>query len=143
MLKIIPMDSMKTSLVTRFLLILAWAAFGLIAYGTLTRAQFVYAIYGRVKPFLFGAGPQTWAHVEHVTAYATAGILFALAYPRRPWLACAIVAGGAVAFEYLQTFTPDRHGTLIDATEKIVAGCLGVGVTSLLRLARSRYFPRS
>jgi VanZ family protein len=133
---------MTNSPVTRFLLILAWAALALIAYGTLTRAQFVYAIYGRIKPFLFGASVQTWAHIEHVTAFAIAGILFALAYPRRPWLACMIVAGGAVAFEYLQTFTPDRHGTLIDATEKILAGCLGVGVTSLLRVACSRYFAR-
>jgi len=32
----------------------------------------------------------------------------------------------AILLEYLQTLAPDRHGTLIDAYEKILGGALGV-----------------
>jgi len=31
-----------------------------------------------------------------------------------------------VLLEYLQTLTPDRHGTLVDASEKIIGGVLGI-----------------
>jgi hypothetical protein len=34
---------------------------------------------------------------------------------------CAIVLGGAAPFEILQTLTPDRHGTMGDALEKMLA----------------------
>jgi VanZ family protein len=124
---------MPKSTLSRLMLVLAWAALALIAYATLTRVQFVYVIYGRMKPFLLGASAQTWAHIEHIVAFGTAGVLFAVAYPRRPFLACLIVTASAVLFEVLQTLTPDRHGTLIDASEKIVAGCLGVALAVLAR----------
>jgi hypothetical protein len=32
-----------------------------------------------------------------------------------------VVPGSAVLLEYLQTLTPDRHGTLVDASEKLSA----------------------
>ena len=44
-----------------------------------------------------------------------------------------IVIGSAVAFELLQTLTPDRHGTVVDATEKIVAGCAGIAAVRLVQ----------
>lgn len=116
--------------------VLAWSALLLIGYGTLTRAKFVYSIYDVLKPLLFGAAPATWAHVEHAIAFLTLGLLFALAYPKRFGMVCAIVVAAAIGFEYLQTFTPDRHGTLIDAAEKVVAGCLGVAIVGLGRFVR-------
>jgi hypothetical protein len=39
---------------------------------------------------------------------------------------CSVVFTTAAVLEYLQTLTPDRHGTLFDASEKIVGGALGI-----------------
>jgi VanZ family protein len=65
--------------------------------------------------------------------------MFALAYPKRFFFVCCIVFIGAIILEYLQTFTPDRHGTLIDASEKIVGGALGIFAgRGMLLLRRTR-----
>lgn len=125
---------MNRSIVTTALAIAAWAAISLIGYATLTNVQFIYLIYSRIKPFLFGVSISTWAHLEHAVAFLTLGSLFALAYPRRTRMVCAIVIGSAIVFELLQTLTPDRHGTLFDASEKIVAGCAGIAAVRLVQL---------
>lgn len=124
---------MNRSIVTTALAIAAWAAISLIGYATLTKVQFIYLIYSRIKPFLFGVGISTWAHLEHAVAFLTLGSLFALAYPRRTRMVCAITIGSAIIFELLQTLTPDRHGTLFDASEKIVAGCAGIAAVRLVQ----------
>ena len=93
--------------------IAAWAAIAFIAYATLSPIQ---------------ARPQTSssADLDHVVAFAVVGLLFCLAYPRQVVLVCFIVLGSAVLLECLQTLTPDRHGRLLDATEKMVGGALGI-----------------
>ena len=63
---------------------------------------------------------------EASTADGLVGALFGFAYPRRPILACCIVFGGAALLETLQTLTPDRHGTLADAVEKMAGGASGI-----------------
>jgi len=78
----------------------------------------------------------TWAHLEHAIAFLTLGGLFALAYPRRTTMVCLILIGSAIIFKLLQTLTPDRHGTLFDASEKIVAGCAGNAAIRLIQLVR-------
>jgi len=128
---------MNKSIVTTALAIAAWGTVSLIGYATLTKVQFIYVVYGKVKPFLFGVDMATWAHMEHAIAFLTLGGLFALAYPRRTVLVCMIVIGSAIAFELLQTVTPDRHGTLFDASEKIIAGCVGIAAVRLVQLVRS------
>ena len=55
---------------------------------------------------------QTYAHFEHIIAFAILGTLFGFAYPRRTLLDCCIVLGAAALLETAQTLTPDRHGTL-------------------------------
>ncbi|MDA9521369.1 hypothetical protein XI06_13615 [Bradyrhizobium sp. CCBAU 11434] len=122
---------MTRSIITTALAIAAWAAVSLIGYATLTRVQFIYMVYGRIRPFLFGVDIPTWAHLEHAVAFLTLGTLFALAYPRRTLMVCVIVIGSAIIFELLQTLTPDRHGTVFDASEKIVAGCAGIAAVRL------------
>ncbi|WP_249149413.1 VanZ family protein [Bradyrhizobium manausense] len=122
---------MNRSTVTTAFAIAAWAAVSLIGYATLTKVEFIYFIYSRIKPFLFGVDVSTWGHLEHAVAFLTLGSLFALAYPRRTLMVCAIVIGSAVIFEFLQTLTPDRHGTVFDASEKIVAGCVGIAAVRL------------
>jgi VanZ family protein len=54
------------------------------------------------------------------------GGLFCLAYPRHIAPVCLIVLGSAVLFEYLQTLTPDRHGQVLGALEKLAGGVLGI-----------------
>ena len=61
----------------------AWIAIIAIAYATLTHVGFVYAIYFKLSPFLMRPAMQTYAHFEHVIAFAILGALFGFAYPRR------------------------------------------------------------
>jgi hypothetical protein len=51
---------------------------------------------------------------------------FLLAYPGRAFLVCCLVFSAAITLEYLQTLTPDRHGILIDALEKLGGASLGI-----------------
>lgn len=112
----------------RFVLIAAWASIAILAYVTLTRVGFVYSIYFKLSPFLMRVNMRTYAHYEHVIAFAVFGALFAFAYPKHVVFVCCVVLISAVTLEYLQTLTPDRHGTLIDAGEKIVGGAFGICV---------------
>jgi hypothetical protein len=107
-------------------IIMAWALVGFIAYATLAHVGFVYSIYYKLAPILLRPEMQTYAHFEHIIAFAVLGALFCFAYPRHVALVCAIVFGSAVLLELLQTLTPDRHGTLMDAIEKIAGGACGV-----------------
>lgn len=115
----------------------AWIAVITIAYATLTHVGFVYAIYFKLAPYLMRPTMQTYAHFEHVIAFAFLGALFDFAYPRRPLLVCVIVFGAAALLEIVQTITPDRHGTLIDALEKMAGGAAGI---ILARTARRLWF---
>ena len=69
---------------------------------------------------------RAYARVEHIVAFALFGALFAFAYPRRFVLVCCVVFCSTIIFEYLQTLTPDRHGTVIDAVEKLIGGAIGI-----------------
>jgi hypothetical protein len=104
----------------------AWIAIVVIAYATLTHVGFVYAIYFRLAPFLMQPAMQTYAHFEHVMAFAILGTLFGFAYPRHLLLVCCVVLGAAALLEILQTMTPDRHGTWVDALEKMAGGAAGI-----------------
>jgi hypothetical protein len=120
----------------------AWASAALLAYATLTHVGFVYSIYYRLAPLLMWPAMRSYAHVEHVIAFAIFGALFSFAYPKHIIFVCCAVFLSAVSLEFLQTLTPDRHGTLIDAFEKIVGGALGIFATHvILGFARSgRWF---
>ena len=124
--------------ITRLAIAGAWIAVITIAYATLTHVGFVYAIYFKLSPFLMRPAMRTYAHFEHVIAFALLGALFSFAYPRRPVLVCAIVFGAAALLEILQTMTPDRHGTLIDALEKMAGGAIGFALASGIVQLRSR-----
>src|SRR3977135_3266799 len=56
------------------------------------------------------------------------GTLFCAAYPRQIVLVCLIVLGGAVLLEIMQLLTPDRHGRIQDAIEKMASGLVGIVV---------------
>ena len=96
--------------------IAAWASLAFIAYATLSPIQ--------ARPKISSS-----ADLEHIVAFAVTGLLFCLAYPRQVVFVCFIVLGSAVLLECFQTLTPDRHGTLLDASEKFVGGALGIFAT--------------
>jgi VanZ family protein len=128
----------------KLIIVSAWASVAVLAYATLTHVGFVYSIYYRLAPHLMLPAMRSYAHVEHVIAFAIFGALFSFAYPKRIIFACCVVFSSAVFLECLQTLTPDRHGTLIDAFEKVVGGALGIFATrAILGFARSRIWFRN
>jgi hypothetical protein len=118
---------------TRLITGLAWLAIIAIAYATLTRVGFVYGIYYKLAPIFMRPEMKIYARFEHVLAFAFLGALFTFAYPRRLLLVCCIVLGGAALLEIAQTLTPDRHGTLMDALEKIAGGGAGILLARFIR----------
>src|SRR5664279_6660283 len=123
----------------KLMIISAWASILALAFATLTHVGFVYSIYYKLAPLLMRPGMRSYAHFEHVIAFAVFGVLFAFAYPRRLIFVCSIVFISAVALEYLQTLTPDRHGRLVDAFEKVAGGALGIlAAHAILWFARNR-----
>lgn len=123
----------------KFIVIAAWVSLATLAYATLAHVGFVYSIYFKVSPFLIHVNMRTYAHFEHVIAFAFFGGLFALAYPKRVIFVCCVVFISAVTLEYLQTLTPDRHGTLIDACEKVLGGALGIIAAHAMLRLRPRF----
>ncbi|MCK1518510.1 VanZ family protein [Bradyrhizobium sp. 190] len=117
---------MNRKIVTQLITIAAWVAITAIAYATLTHVGFVYSIYFKLAPILMGPEMRTYAHFEHVLAFAVLGALFAYAYPQKLLLVCCVVLGGAVLLELAQTMTTDRHGTMVDALEKMAGGAAGI-----------------
>jgi len=110
----------------KLITVTAWVSITVIAYATLTHVGFVYSIYFKLSPILMRPEMRNYAHFEHIIAFAVVGALFSLAYPRRTILVCCIVLGGAALLEILQMLTPDRHGTLVDALEKMAGGAAGI-----------------
>jgi VanZ family protein len=98
----------------KLLSITAWTSLIYIAFATLAPIS--------ERPHVAGV------HFEHVVAFAILGMLFFLTYPRQIVLVCVIVVGSAVLLEVLQMLTPDRHGRLTDAAEKIAGGAVGIAV---------------
>jgi VanZ family protein len=119
----------------------AWALIAIIAYFTLTRVGVVYSIYYKLSPLLMWPEMKTYARFEHVIAFALFGVICCVAYPRRIFLVCGMVFGTAITLELLQTLTPDRHGTLVDALEKLAGGACGIliakGVIAIRRRRRA------
>jgi VanZ family protein len=106
----------------------AWTSLAFIAYATLSplneRPEFDFDLFS------------LFSHLDHYLAFALAGGLFGLAYPRRTLFICILVLGSAVLLELLQLLTPDRHARLIDAVRKIIGGAIGI---AFARFAISLY----
>ena len=126
-------------MVRKLTIIAAWMSLAVVAYATLTRVGFVYSIYFKLSPFLMHPDIRAYASFEHVIAFALFGTICAFAYPKRIIFVCCLVFFSAAILEYLQTLTLDRHGTLIDAGEKIVGGGIGIlAACAIHRLAQYR-----
>jgi VanZ family protein len=123
----------------KFIIISAWASIVMVFYATMTHVGFVYSLYFKLSPFLMQTEMKSFARFEHVIAFACVGAIFSFAYPDRiVSVSCAVLLT-AVSLEYLQTWTPDRHGTFVDACEKIAGGGLGISAAHAIhRLAQKR-----
>jgi VanZ family protein len=93
----------------------AWGLLAFIVYATISP--------GQDRPTLL-----TTTSFQHLAAFAVLGALFCLGYPRQIALVCLIVLGGAVLLEIMQLLTPDRHGRIQDAIEKMAGGFAGIVV---------------
>ena len=130
---------MSRANILRLVIIAAWISVVAIAYATLTKVGFVYGIYYKLSPYLMRPEMKVYAHFAHILAFAVVGALFGFAYPRRTLLVCILVFGGVAVLEFLQTLTPDRHGTPVDALEKMAGGAVGIFLaTGILQFQKKR-----
>jgi hypothetical protein len=116
-------------LVAKFLVVAAWLLFAFIVFATLAPSQF--------RPVV-----SHHAQLERFGAFATLGLLFGLAYPRRliaDWLFLIAAAG---LLEVSQHFTDDRHGHLRDAVAKALGGTFGVAAALMILATVSSCRPR-
>jgi VanZ family protein len=107
----------------------AWGAIAAVAYATLSRVGVVYTVYEAVAPIVAYPSLRAYAHFEHVAAFAIVGALFCLAYPRQTLVVCCGLFAAAALLEFSQTLTPDRHGTVMDAAEKIFGAAVGIAAS--------------
>ena len=97
----------------------AWAGFGLICFVTLSP---------------IGLRPETGdPRLERFVAYAVLGVLFAVAYPRHFVRLATFLAIAAMGLEALQHLTPDRHGHIPDAMEKVAGAWAGCAVLRFMQ----------
>ena len=97
----------------KLITIMAWGILAFIAYATVSPIQ--------DRPTL-----PTSPNFEHFAAFAVLGAMFCLGYPRQTILVCLVVIGSAILLELLQLLTPDRHGRMQDAIEKMAGGAFGI-----------------
>jgi VanZ family protein len=107
----------------RLFVIAAWSCLAFITYATLSPLP--------ARPTVLSS-----AGLEHFLAFAVLGALFCCAYPRHSVFVFAIVLGSAILLELAQLLTPDRHGELIDALQKMAGGVFGVFAVVALRRTR-------
>jgi VanZ family protein len=120
------MDSSRRRLIAIF----AWVSLAGIVFVTLSQSSFVYRLYYFLAPFLNHPSMRTYVVMEHFAAYGLVGMLLTVVYPRYVLRVCLFLFLLIVGLELMQTLTPDRHGTLRDALEKMIGGVVGVGLTS-------------
>jgi VanZ family protein len=108
-------------MIRKLAVVAAWATLGLICFVTLSP---------------IGLRPQTGdPRLERFVAYALLGALFMAAYPRQFVKLAIFLAVAALGLEALQHLTPDRHGHVADAVEKVAgawAGSAAVRFTQML-----------
>lgn len=83
-----------------------------------------------------GLRPQYgYPQLERFLAYLLLGVVFSVAYPRRPrWVAIGLAAA-AVCLEIGQNFFPGRDAHVVDALIKVLGAVAGVLSIQVLRTA--------
>jgi hypothetical protein len=107
-------------------------------------AVLIFIIYATICPIGDRPNMPVSTTFQHLAAFAALGALFCLAYPRHIPLVCLIVLGSALSLELMQMLTPDRHGRVQDAIEKISGGAAGIlAGRAILYLEQGRRWLRS
>jgi VanZ family protein len=110
----------------KLITVTAWVLLAFIAYVTISPIQ--------DRPTL-----PTSTSFEHLAAFAVLGALFCMVYPRHIALVCLIVLGSAALLEFMQLLTPNRHGRVQDAIEKMTGGAAGIAASrAILYFERAR-----
>jgi VanZ family protein len=78
-------------------------------------------------------------NIDRAGAYLLAGLVFALAYPKQWKLIALFLVVGAIAFEFMQEFSPTRHARLHDALVKAGGALAGVTLGRILTGGRVRH----
>ena len=112
------------------IIVAAWASLAAVVYATLSKLELVYRLYYLLAPFLNYPSMRTYATIEHLAAYGMVGLLFCAVYPRSLLRVCFFLFLFIIGLEVLQTVTPDRHGTLRDAIEKMIGAAAGAVLTT-------------
>jgi VanZ family protein len=97
-----------------------------------------FILFSTVSPI--GLRPHTLmtADTDRAGAYALAGLVFVLAYPRH-WKAIGLLLViAAIGFELLQELSPSRHARLHDALIKAGGSMLGVAAAYTVNQMRAR-----
>ncbi|TCR92689.1 VanZ family protein [Rhizobium sp. BK376] len=81
-----------------------------------------------VSPIDLRPATLTSVNMDRATAYAIAGLLFAMAYPRSWKTAAVLLILGSVGFELLQELQPTRHARIDDALVKAAGSALGIAI---------------
>ncbi|MFN7023596.1 MAG: VanZ family protein [Pseudorhizobium sp.] len=71
-------------------------------------------------------------NLERALAFAAAGFLVKLAYPRRFLTAAVLLLVFIVGLEAMQHLTPDRHGHTLDALWKCAGAFAGMAAGALI-----------
>jgi VanZ family protein len=108
----------------KLLRVIAWSGLFLVALASLAPVEF---------------RPETTfpVSIERFGAFAVIGLAFALAYPRRFWLAVSIAIGSALMLEVLQAVDPSRHARAVDALVKVAGGAAGLMFGQFLQRFRA------
>lgn len=104
------------------MLVAAWTALIAIIFVTLSPIG--------LRPETGSAGP------ERFVAYGVLSTLFMSAYPQHFTRVMIFVLTVAVSLELAQHLTPDRHGHIADALEKIGGGAAGCSLTRAVQILR-------
>jgi VanZ family protein len=122
-----------------FIIVAAGASLAAVVYVTLSQLELIYRLYYLLAPFLNYPSMRTYATMEHLAAYGIIGMLLSAVYPRSALRVCFFLFLFIAGLEVMQLLTPDRHGTIHDAVEKMIGGAAGVFLmTSALIWKRSR-----
>jgi hypothetical protein len=122
-----------------FIVVAASLSLAAVTYATLSKLELIYRLYYFLAPFLNYPSMRTYATIEHLAAFGLVGMLFCALYPRSLLRICFFLFLFIAGLEVMQTLTPDRHGTLGDAVEKMIGGAAGaVLMTAALRWKRTR-----
>ncbi len=98
-------------------------------------------LFSTVSPIDLRPHTLTTVNIDRAGAYALAGLVFVLAYPRH-WKSIGILlVAGALGFEFLQEFSPTRHARLHDAIVKGGGAIAGVAMGYAFNRIRARWTP--